>query len=165
MSFFVLSFFALLNVVMFEVMKRALKWIRRKIERLFVNVDDVLFRHIDEAITITESLKRLVKLPATTVIVTLTPTDVDNKVAEVLNKTMDDVLSILQLVPDCQYKDTYQLRLRCFVEALRAKHPELQHAIYLKIASLFLRKRSERVLSEVLADSLIQNRKFEIDGE
>lgn len=122
-------------------MKKAIKWLKGKIQLLFSKTDDLLFDNIAEAIMVANAIKKLVNQPATGIIISITPSELDNRIAKAINETMDEVMKILVLAKQCQEHDSYQLRLKCFVEQIRVAHPELQSAIYLKIASLFLHKK------------------------
>lgn len=137
------------------------KWLKEKVRKVLNMVDSTLYENIDEAITIANTVKRLVSLPVTTIIVTVTPNEFDNKLATILNKTMDEVLMVLKLAEQCQEKENYQQRLRCFVEQLRLANPELQAAIYLKLASLFLHKRTNGEVPVSTCDTLVQVKYWE----
>jgi hypothetical protein len=137
------------------------KWLRQKVRSILNMADQVLIKNVDEAIMIANAVKRLVNLPATNIIVSITPTEMDNKLAVVLNRTMDEVIIILKLAEKCQDKENYQQRLKCFVEEIRLLHPHLQKAIYLKVAAIFLHKRTADDIKESTCDTLVQVRYWE----
>lgn len=141
------------------------KWLREKISKILDKADLFLYENIDEAIMVANAVKRLVNLPATTIIVSITPTDMDNRLAVAINKTLDEVLLLLKLADKCQDKDNYQQRLRCFVEEVRLAHPDMQAAIYMKVASLFLHKRinsaTEKYTPVSTCDTMVQVKYWE----
>jgi hypothetical protein len=138
-----------------------IRWLRAKVRQVLNIADPALADHIDEAIMITTAVKRLIDLPAENSIVSITPAGMDYRIAEQLNKTLDEVIINLRLYDTRDELLHYHQRLRGFVCELRKANPALRGAIYLKVASLFLHKRLMGDLPLCTCDTLVQVKYWE----
>lgn len=137
-----------------------LRWLYEKKIQLVIWVDSLMYNHIDDAIRFTNAFKKVVNSNFVRTVVLITPDDTDDKVIHLLNDILHDLIPVLTMTNQCKDLPTKEERLTCFVEGMRKLHPDLQDAIYFKLASLILRKRS----GDKNSDSYIQARIAKIKG-
>lgn len=138
--------------------RQFINWIREryaKVKKLDIKKSD-----IDRGIFIAEKLKQAVNSNALNVLVTITPTNIDNAIRDVLIKAIDDILMAFAIFGECSVKKTLEARLECAVSELRKCGKFDRHGMYLKIASLL--KRNTSAFSSSTVQAMVQLRYDEL---
>jgi len=110
--------------------------------------------NVENAIFFVQIVKKVVDNPALDLITGLTATPVDNRVLAKLRKALPKVIAGLVVVDGLKGKKEREA-FALIIEAIRALHPNLRNAVYLKIASQLAQMLSGD-LKESEADTLTQ---------
>lgn len=118
-------------------MRKLLLKVRLFFATLFGNVDKFLTENVDEAISVVDAIKSIVQSPIVQTVVKITPTNVDDKALDAVNKYLDIAIQKIGIAKECQVLTTQQERLTCYLKKLAEMTPAMQQAVYLKTASLY----------------------------
>src|SRR4051812_26717889 len=109
---------------------------KNKLRSLLSQFDGFIDGHIDTALKITSGLKRLLSSPVADVVTALIPGNIDNAIKDKLITALNKAVEALNIAEQCrQYSDVNE-KLKCFIEQLQLRDPQLQDAVLLKLASL-----------------------------
>lgn len=120
--------------------------------------DKFILRHADIAIEYTAQIKKFVDSNFVHLIVTLTPTRIDDIALPVVSRIMDKIIVQLAIVKGCTDLPTEEERRKCFIEAVRTLSRPMQEALYLKFASLFTKESTQIQLPTRVFDTAVQTK-------
>lgn len=98
--------------------------------------DSFVDAHITTALAITQQLKTLLASPVTDVLTAVIPGDLDDVIRRHLLDFLGKAVEALTIADTCRLHTDLNEKLKCFIQQLRLRDPELQDAILLKLASL-----------------------------
>lgn len=132
-----------------------------KLKKFFIKAFDdaqnFIDNHIEPVLHFVQGLKAAVDSPAGDFVINLIPGKVDDAIVQALRTNLGEVITILQIRLDCSHEATNEDRIRCFIEHLRAQSPEMQSALYHRIASLLTRiNKGEHTFTNAEIDAMIQ---------
>jgi hypothetical protein len=113
--------------------------IKRKLRPLLHSFDALVDAHIDTALAVTTGLKKILASPVANLLTTIIPGDLDNVIRQQLIALLDKALEALTIADTCRQYTDLNDKLKCFVEQLQLRDPQLQDAILQKLASLITR--------------------------
>lgn len=133
---------------------------------LFKNVDRFIDTNINPSIQMVEKLKEAVDSPLADVLVTLTPTGIDDSALHALRYYLSRAITVLQITKNCIDKTKPEDIILCFVEEVKKLSPEMRKGIWLRLASLMAKEKSGRVdVKGVNVDTLVQMHYMQIKNE
>ena len=135
--------------------------IKRQVKTALQQFDNYVDAHIDTALKITTALKDILSSPVADIVTAIIPGDVDNTIKTQLLNALTKAVEALTIADSCkQYADLND-KLKCFVEEVRKRDPQLQDAILQKLASLISGELDGNKLKQYLYDLYTQT-KFSI---
>jgi hypothetical protein len=130
--------------------------IKNRLKSLLRQFDNYVDGHIDTALKITAALKNILSSPVADILAAIIPGNIDKAVRLELVDGLNKVVETLGIVESCkQYTDTNE-KLKCFIQQLQQKDPQLQDAILHKLASLLTAHLDGQRLKQSLYDLYTQ---------
>lgn len=118
--------------------------------------DNYIDAHVDTALKITTALKNILSSPVTDIVTALIPGQLDTAIKNQLLNALNKAVDALTIVDNCkQYTDLNE-KLKCFVEQVKQRDPQLQDAILQKLASLISGQLDGNRLKQYLYDLYTQ---------
>lgn len=125
--------------------------------KAFDDAQTFLDNHVEPVLHFVQALKQVVDSPAGDFIVNIIPGKIDDAVLGTLRGSLDQVIALLGIQLECSKEASSETRIRCFIEHLRGLTPEMQSAIYHKIASLLTRlNKGEHTFTDSEIDAMVQ---------
>lgn len=127
-----------------------------RLKVLLREFDDYIDAHIDTALKVTISLKKILSSPAADIITAIFPGDIDNTIRRQLIAALSKAIAVLTIADSCKQSSDINELLNCFVQQLQLHDPELQDALLQKLASLLAGHLDGQRLKQNLYDLYTQ---------
>ncbi|KAA2245497.1 hypothetical protein F0L74_05940 [Chitinophaga agrisoli] len=115
-------------------------------------------RNVDTALKITTTLKSLLDNPAAQILTAIIPGDVDEVIRVKAIQGLNIAIEVLNLESTCKNADSLEAKLECFISEVRKRNPDLQDAIFHKVASIITRSLDDEQKAQNVYDLLVQAR-------
>jgi hypothetical protein len=110
--------------------------LKKQIRFALREFDAFVDAHITTALAVTRQMKAVLASPVTDIITAIIPGDIDEAIRKQLLVFLDKSVEALAIADTCRLHTDLNDKLKCFMQQLRLRDPELQDAILLKLASL-----------------------------
>jgi len=118
--------------------------------------DQYVNTHVETALQITTALKNMLSSPVADIITAIIPGTVDNILRTQLLNALNKITEALSIVDSCKQFTDLNDKLKCFVQQLSQRDPQLQDAVLLKLSSLLAAELDGQKLKQSLYDLYTQ---------
>jgi len=118
--------------------------------------DQYVNTHVETALQITTALKNMLNSPAADIITAIIPGTVDDVLRTQLLNALNKITEALSIVDNCKQFTDLNDKLKCFVQQLSQRDPQLQDAVLLKLSSLLAAELDGQKLKQSLYDLYTQ---------
>lgn len=106
------------------------------LKNLFSKTKQLARKFVTPSVMLVENLKNFIESPAIPVITAIIPGNLDNKIAEKLEKALPQILQVLRISDECIQLEKPQEILECSLKKLKEYSPEAKAAQFHSIAAL-----------------------------
>ena len=129
---------------------------KSELRQILKQFDQYVDAHVDTALHITAALKSILASPAADIITAIIPGDLDDAIRKQLLAALDKAITALAIADTCKLYMTTEEKLKCFVQQLQQRDPQLQDALLQKLASLLTGALDGQRLRQYLYDLYTQ---------
>jgi hypothetical protein len=127
-----------------------------KIKSALKQFDQYVDAHIELALQVTTALKKILSSPVTDIITAIIPGNLDDNIRTQLINALNKAIEALTIVDSCRQCTGLDDKLKCFVQQIQQRDPQLQDAILQKLASLLASGLDGQRLKQALYDLYTQ---------
>lgn len=106
------------------------------LKNLFSKTKQLARKFVTPSVMLVENLKNFIESPVTPVITAIIPGNLDNKIAEKLEKALPQILQALRISDECIQLEKPQEIFECALRKLKEYNPEAKAAQFHSIAAL-----------------------------
>ena len=110
--------------------------INGQIRQALRQFDSYIDTHIDTALSITTQLKNSIASPVADIITAIIPGNLDDMVRGRLLFALDKAIEALAIADTCKLYTDMNDKLKCFIQQIQLREPDLRDALLQKLASL-----------------------------
>jgi len=118
--------------------------------------DQYVNTHVETALQITTALKYMLSSPVADIITAIIPGTIDDVLRTQLLNALNKITEALSIVDSCKQFTDLNDKLKCFVQQLSQRDPQLQDAVLLKLSSLLAAELDGQKLKQSLYDLYTQ---------
>jgi len=118
--------------------------------------DQYVNTHVETALQITTALKYMLSSPVADIITAIIPGTIDDVLRTQLLNALNKITEALSIVDSCKQFTDLNDKLKCFVQQLGQRDPQLQDAVLLKLSSLLAAELDGQKLKQSLYDLYTQ---------
>ena len=127
-----------------------------KIKTALKQFDQYVDAHIETALQITTALKNILASPVADIVTAIIPGNLDNTIRTQLLNATTKAVEVLTITDNCKQCTNAEEKLKCFVQQIQQRDPQLQDAILQKLASLLTAQLDGQRLKQALYDLYTQ---------
>ena len=132
--------------------------VKSELRSLLRQFDSYVDAHIDTALKITTELKALISSPVADVISAIIPGEADDEIREKIVAALGKAIEALTIADTCKAYTDVNEKLKCFIQQLQLRDPQLQDALLQKLASLITGELDGQRLKQRLYDLYTQTK-------
>lgn len=129
---------------------------KNQLRNLLKEFDGYIDAHIDTALHITTEIKNILSSPVADIVTSIIPGNMDDTIRTQLLPALDKAIQVLSVADACKQYTDINDKLKCFVQQLQQKDPQLQDALLQKLASLVAGHLDGQRLKQYLYDLYTQ---------
>ncbi len=123
---------------------------------LLSQFDSYLDAHIETALAVTTAISNIIASPVGDIITAIIPGNVDDAIRKELIAALGTAVEALAIADSCKLYADLNDKLKCFLQQLQLRDPQLQQAILQKLASLLAGTLDGQRLAQSLYDLFTQ---------